>query len=241
MIKIINLSVALQSKSILENISVSIPENANTMILGKSGSGKSVLMKTAIGLFPYQTGEIWIEDKNIATMSKKEFQKIRKNIGYLFQNAALFDSMTVYQNVAFPLIEMKKYSTEAEVIQKVKETLSAVQLEGILNKMPSELSGGMRKRVGLARSIVLNPKYIIYDEPTTGLDPVTGSEIIDLIGELQKELKMTSIVITHDIECIERLAEHVIMLDHRNLVFEGSYKEFMTSDHLKVQQFISFF
>ncbi|MBP7562250.1 MAG: ATP-binding cassette domain-containing protein [Candidatus Cloacimonetes bacterium] len=241
MIDIKNLSVELGGKPILDDISVNIPNNCNTMILGKSGSGKSVLMKTAIGLFPAKQGEILIDGQNINHLKHHELQEIRMNIGYLFQNAALFDSLNVYQNVAFPLIEHKKFKSEAEVIKKVKATLEAVQLPNIMDKMPSDLSGGMRKRVGLARSIIMDPQYIIYDEPTTGLDPVTGSEIIDLIGSLQKELKMTSIVITHDIECVERLAEHVIMLEHRNLVFEGSYKDFMQSDHVQVQQFISFF
>lgn len=241
MIEIKNLSVELQDKLILEDISIRIPENANTMILGKSGSGKSVLMKTAIGLFPIKAGEVLIDGKNIQQLSHKELQEIRKNIGYLFQNAALFDSLNVYQNVAFPLIEHKKYKTEEEIIEKVKQTLQAVKLDDVMNTMPSELSGGMRKRVGLARSIIMDPEYMIYDEPTTGLDPVTGSEIIDLIGQLQRELRMTSIVITHDIECVERLAEHVIMLENHGLVFEGAYKDFMQSDHHKVQQFISFF
>lgn len=241
MIRFKDVTIILQEKTILRDISVNIPDETITVILGKSGSGKSVLLKTAIGLFEPVSGEIDFDGKNIKNLDRMHKLDLRKNIGYLFQNAALFDSMNVYQNVAFPLIEHRKDMPEAEIISKVERTLKAVQLDGIMHKMPSELSGGMRKRVGLARSIIMDPKYIIYDEPTTGLDPVTGSEIIDLIGQLHKELKMTSIVITHDIECIERLAEHVVMLDHQNLVFDGSYKDFMRSVHPKVQQFLSFF
>ncbi|HOE90951.1 MAG TPA: ATP-binding cassette domain-containing protein [Candidatus Cloacimonadota bacterium] len=241
MIKIDNLSVDLGGKPIVENISVTIQNNCNTMLVGKSGSGKSVLMKAAIGLFPAKQGEIHIDGQLINKLKQRELSKIRTNIGYLFQNAALFDSMNVYQNVAFPLFEHKKYSTEREIINKVKQTLEAVQLDDVMMKMPADLSGGMRKRVGLARSIIMNPKYIIYDEPTTGLDPVTGSEIIDLIGSLQKELQMTSIIITHDIECVERLAEDIIMLENRNLVFAGTYNDFKQSELASVQQYLSFF
>ncbi len=241
MIEFDNVTITLQDKIILKDINVKIPNNTITVILGKSGSGKSVLMKTAIGLFEPSNGEISFDYKKIAKLTRHERLELRQNIGYLFQNAALFDSMNVYQNVAFPLIEHRKSMPESEIIDKVNKTLQAVQLDDIFDKTPSELSGGMRKRVGLARSIIMDPQYIIYDEPTTGLDPVTGSEIIDLIKKLHNQLKMTSIVITHDIECIERLAQHVIMLDHQNLVFDGSYKDFMNSVHPKVQQFLSFF
>ena len=167
--------------------------------------------------------------------------EIRVNIGYLFQNAALFDSMNVYQNVAFPLIEHKKYSTEQEVVNRVQKALSAVQLDDVMYKMPADLSGGMRKRVGLARSIILDPKYIIYDEPTSGLDPVTASEIIGLIGTLQKQFQMTSIVITHDIAVVERLGENIVMLSDRQLAFSGNYDEFKKSEVAVVKEFLSFF
>ncbi|MCB5250289.1 MAG: ATP-binding cassette domain-containing protein [Candidatus Cloacimonadales bacterium] len=241
MIEIKQMSVDLGGKSILENVSVNIKDNCNTMILGKSGSGKSVLMKSAIGFFPLKHGNVYIDGHCINKLKRKALSEIRVNIGYLFQNAALFDSMNVYQNVAFPLIEHKKYSTEQEVVNRVQKALSAVQLDDVMYKMPADLSGGMRKRVGLARSIIMDPKYIIYDEPTSGLDPVTASEIIGLIGTLQKQFQMTSIVITHDIAVVERLGENIVMLSDRQLAFSGNYDEFKKSEVAVVKEFLSFF
>ena len=237
MIKIKNLTVSFDDQTILENINLTIPENEITVIVGESGCGKTVLMKTVEGLYQPDAGEILIDDKEIFSLKRKEVQKIRQQMAMLFQNSALFDSMNIFQNVALPLYEHSK-KTDAEIREIVEQKLRLVGLENILIKMPSNLSGGMKKRVALARAIILEPKYIIYDEPTTGLDPSIASDIIGLIRRIHKTLQITSIVITHDLECIQKINGKMIMINDRKIIFDGNYSDFKNAEKKEIKRFL---
>ena len=237
MIKIKNLTVSFDDQIILENINLTIPENEITVIVGESGCGKTVLMKTVEGLYQPDAGEILIDDKEIFSLKRKEVQKIRQQMAMLFQNSALFDSMNIFQNVALPLYEHSK-KTDAEIREIVEQKLRLVGLENILIKMPSNLSGGMKKRVALARAIILEPKYIIYDEPTTGLDPSIASDIIGLIRRIHKTLQITSIVITHDLECIQKINGKMIMINDRKIIFDGNYSDFKNAERKEIKRFL---
>lgn len=237
MIKIKNLTVSFDDQTILENINLTIPENEITVIVGESGCGKTVLMKTVEGLYQPDAGEILIDDKEIFSLKRKEVQKIRQQMAMLFQNSALFDSMNIFQNVALPLYEHSK-KTDAEIREIVEQKLRLVGLENILTKMPSNLSGGMKKRVALARAIILEPKYIIYDEPTTGLDPSIASDIIGLIRRIHKTLQITSIVITHDLECIKKINGKMVMINDRKIIFDGNYSDFKNAERKEIKRFL---
>ena len=237
MIKIKNLTVSFDDQTILENINLTIPENEITVIVGESGCGKTVLMKTVEGLYQPDAGEILIDDKEIFSLKRKEVQKIRQQMAMLFQNSALFDSMNIFQNVALPLYEHSK-KTDAEIREIVEQKLRLVGLENILIKMPSNLSGGMKKRVALARAIILEPKYIIYDEPTTGLDPSIASDIIGLIRRIHKTLQITSIVITHDLECIKKINGKMVMINDRKIIFDGNYSDFKNAERKEIKRFL---
>ncbi len=236
MIEFNNVSISFDNIPVLENISCVIPENCITAIVGKSGTGKSVLMKSLLRLIDLSSGEIIFDNILLTDLSYKQMTEIRKKISIVFQNSALLDYLNVFQNVALPLIEHGK-KNDSELKKQVAAVLERVGLSDVLNKMPSELSGGMQRRVALARSIIQNPKYLIYDEPTTGLDPVISDDITDLIISLQKELDITSIVITHDLRCLHRAANRVICLHDGRKVFEGPYLEFASSKIEAVQQF----
>ena len=238
-VRIENLTKRFDTLTVLENISLEVTSGENFVVFGRSGQGKSVLLKCIIGLMPPDEGTIYISGKNIHELSIKELNKIRMNIGFLFQGAALYDSMTVRENLAFPL---KRHFPEMSVKQiedKVKYTLELVSLEEAINKMPSELSGGMKKRIGLARSIITDPGLMLYDEPTTGLDPITSKEISELILNLQKKLKMTSIVVTHDLICAEIIADRAIFLKDAKIAYEGSIKELTESNDPFLKNFFS--
>ena len=236
MIEFNNVSISFDDKPILENVSCIIPENCITAIVGKSGTGKSVLMKSLLRLIEISSGEIIVDGDSMSELSYSQITDIRKKISIVFQSSALLDYMNVYQNVAFPLIEHGQ-TNDSELRERVVSVLERVGLHDVLEKMPSELSGGMQRRVALARSIIREPKYLIYDEPTTGLDPVISDDITDLIISLQKELDITSVVITHDLRCLHRSANRVICLDDGKKVFEGAYQEFSSSRINAVQQF----
>lgn len=237
MIEIKDLSVVLGERFILQDINMIIPEGKSTVIIGRSGSGKSVLIKTVEGLLLPEKGKILIDGINIHEVRGHELQKVRKLLAMLFQGAALFDSLNVFQNVALPLVEHTGKSL-TEINDLVAEKLEMVGLKDVMQKMPSELSGGMRKRIALARAIILEPKYVIYDEPTTGLDPVSAAEIVDLILYLQRVCKISSIVITHDLDCIKRTGENIAMLHDTRLTFQGTYHEIMKAEKPEI---ISFF
>ncbi len=236
MIEIRNLSVGFGDRPVLDGISFDIRENETTVIVGASGSGKTVLMKTIEGLFQPWSGSILIDGENFFELDRKGRKQLRQKLSMLFQGAALLDSMNAFQNIALPLVEHSSLSDD-EIERLVHEKLDLVGLRDVDSKMPSELSGGMRKRVGLARAIIREPKYIIYDEPTTGLDPIIATEIVSLIRKLEQSLKITSIVITHDLYCIDRIAERVVMLHEGHIAFDGTYDEFKSSDKPAVVRF----
>lgn len=228
MVNISHISKAFGDFVVLDDISLSVNHGENLVVFGKSGTGKSVLLKCMVQLLIPDSGEVFIDGKNVHNISFKELQELRKNIGFLFQSAALYDSMSVRENLAFPLIR-NFFFTKQEVDAKVKRALEMVSLEQAIDKMPSELSGGMRKRIGLARSIITEPKLMLYDEPTTGLDPITTKEISRLIRDLQNQLEMTSIIITHDLACAQIISDRAVVLDQGKIKYEGSLKELTAS------------
>ena len=218
-------------------INLSILEGEIISLLGGSGSGKSVLLKELIGLMKPDKGDILVLDNNVTQMNEEALIELREHIGMLFQGAALFDSLTVFENIAYPLREHLKL-TEKEIQDRVAEKLQVVGLSGIEEKMPDELSGGMKKRVGLARAIATEPEIILYDEPTTGLDPMTAQRINDLIIELQRKLGITTIVVTHDLHCVKTVSDRIAMLHEGKIVAVGTWEELVTSNIQVVQDFI---
>lgn len=233
-----NLSKAFDSHVVLDNVSLKVEENENMVVFGQSGTGKSVLLKCMVGLLEPDNGEIFINGIDVLKLNINELNNVRKNIGFLFQSAALYDSMSVRENLEFPLIRHFNF-TAAEREEKVKSVLEKVSLEEAIDKMPSELSGGMKKRIGLARSIISEPKLMLYDEPTTGLDPITSKEISLLILELQKLLKMTSIIVTHDLLCAEIIADRAIVLNEGIIQHEGTINELVNSRDPFLRNFFS--
>lgn len=237
-VEIKNLSKSFDSLNVLRNVSLTVEEGENMVVFGQSGTGKSVLLKCIVRLMEPDSGEIFINNKDVLAMDLKQLNDLRKDFGFLFQGAALYDSMTVRENLEFPLIRHFDYTHE-EREAKVKSVLEKVSLEEAIDKMPSELSGGMKKRIGLARSIIIDPKLMFYDEPTTGLDPITSKEISLLILELQKSLKMTSIIVTHDLLCAEIIADRAIMLNDGVIMKEGSISDLKSSQDPFLRNFFS--
>jgi len=228
-IEIHNLKKSFGEQHVLEDVSLKLFRGEQLVVLGKSGCGKSVLIKCIVGLLNSEGGSIKVFDRDVATLKSNEWNEMRQKIGFLFQSGALYDSMTVKQNMEFPLRRLKKNLTEKEIKAKVHEVLENVGLADALNKMPSQLSGGMRKRISLARTIIVDPLIMLYDEPTTGLDPVTSDEISTLINDIQEKYKTSSIIITHDIECARTTANRIVML-HKGVIYkEGKLAEFEKS------------
>lgn len=238
-VEIKNLSKRFDQLVVLDNISLEVNRAENLVVFGRSGQGKSVLLKCIIGLMKPDSGEIFINGENISELSVNELNRLRKNIGFLFQGSALYDSMTVRENLAFPLKRHSPDITQSTINEKVLTTLELVGLEEAIDKMPSELSGGMKKRIALARSIITDPELMLYDEPTTGLDPITTKEISELILNLQKKLKMTSIAVTHDLICAEIIADRAIFLKDAKVAYEGSIKELTDSKDPFLKNFFS--
>lgn len=238
LVKVVNVSKAFDNHKVLDDVSVEVNQGENLVVFGQSGTGKSVLLKCIIGLLTPDKGDIFIKDKNVTKLKTKELNEVRKNIGFLFQSAALYDSMTVRENLEFPLKKHKKL-TQKEIDDKVIKTLEMVSLEHAIDKMPSELSGGMRKRVGLARSIITDPELMLYDEPTTGLDPITTKEISELIITLQRKLNMTSIVVTHDLICAKIIADRAIFLRNGKIAFTGQIDDLTKSSNPFLINFFS--
>jgi phospholipid/cholesterol/gamma-HCH transport system ATP-binding protein len=236
-IEINNLKKSFGSQEVLSDVSMKLFDGENLVVLGKSGTGKSVLIKCIVGLLGYEGGTISVFGKSVTGLTRIELGALRQKIGFLFQSGALYDSMTVKQNLEFPLRRTRRNLSEKEIDEKVKEVLENVGLAGALNKMPSQLSGGMRKRISLARTIIVDPMIILYDEPTTGLDPVTSDEISTLINDVQKKYKASSIIITHDIECARATADRAIMLKDGAVYLEAVLETFEKSDDPLVQSF----
>lgn len=237
-VNIKNLTKAFDNNMVLDDISLNVAVGENLIVFGRSGSGKSVLLKCIIGLMIPEAGEILIDNKNVLKLKTSELNLVRKQIGFLFQSGALYDSMTVRENLAFPLIRNFDFEFK-EVEEKVINALKMVSLEDAIDKMPSELSGGMKKRAALARSIITEPRLMLYDEPTTGLDPLTTKEISELILELQKKLNMTSIVVTHDLICANIIADRAIFLRDSKIKYEGTIEELTNSNDTFLRNFFS--
>lgn len=236
-IEINNLKKSFGSQEVLKDVSLKLLEGENLVVLGKSGSGKSVLIKCIVRLLNPEGGTIRVLDEDISRLNTDRLGELRQKIGFLFQSGALYDSMTVKENLEFPLRRIRKDLTDQEIAEKISEVLENVGLADALNKMPSQLSGGMRKRISLARTIVVDPLIMLYDEPTTGLDPVTSDEISGLINDVQKKYKTSSIIITHDIECARNTANRIIMLKDGEVYQEGKLDEFEKSSDVLIKSF----
>lgn len=238
MVKITDLHKSFDDLVVLNGVSFSVETGQNMVVFGRSGTGKSVLLKCLIRLMIPDSGEIFIKDHNVLNLNRKELNELRKDIGFLFQGSALYDSMSVRENLEFPLI--RNFNLEQDEIKdRIHKVLEAVDLSDAIDKMPSELSGGMRKRIGLARSIITKPKLMLYDEPTTGLDPITSKEISTLIVDLQHAFKMTSIVVTHDVLCAKIIADCAIVLEGGHIVHEGTIKELLAAEDPFLKNFFS--
>jgi len=236
-IEINNLRKGFGLQEVLNNVSLKLFDGENLVVLGKSGSGKSVLIKCIVRLLIPDDGTINVLGEDVSALNRDGLGEMRKKIGFLFQSGALYDSMTVRQNLEFPLRRIKKDLTQKEIDEKVKEVLENVGLFEALDKMPSQLSGGMRKRISLARTIVVDPMIMLYDEPTTGLDPVTSDEISSLINAVQKKYKTSSLIITHDIECARATANRMIMLQDGEVYLEGTLEQFEKSTDTVITSF----
>jgi phospholipid/cholesterol/gamma-HCH transport system ATP-binding protein len=238
MITLRNVHKSFGAQKVLNGLDLDIPDGKITAIIGPSGEGKSVLLKHLIGLLQPDSGSVEVDGESIVNLSRSELNRIREKFGMLFQNVALFDSMTVFENVAFPL-EEKTRLTKEEIRCKVLSALEDVGLKNIENKFPDELSGGMKKRVGLARAVVLNPKIILFDEPTTGLDPIIKRAIHQLIKDTHAKFGFTAVIVSHEIPEIFDVAQNVAMLFRGTILQHGTPAEIINSDHPAIRQFIS--
>ncbi len=237
MIEVRQLKKQFGTQPILDGVDLRIESGESAVIIGRSGGGKSVLLKHLIGLLQPDAGEVLVDGENITHMNERQLLAVREKFGMVFQGAALFDSMTVEENVAFPLIRKKKYSA-AEIGKRVAEALDVVDLPGTEKKKPAELSGGMRKRVGLARAIIYEPRFLLYDEPTTGLDPIVSDSIDQLIIRVRDHFKVTSVVVTHDMRSARRVGNKVFLLHAKKIYASGAPEEIFTSTDAVVRQFI---
>lgn len=238
MIEVKNLHKKFGDKKVLKGINLNINKGETIAIIGRSGCGKSVLIKHIVGLLQPDEGYVKVEGKFVSELPEKELYELRKNFGFLFQGAALFDSMTVEENVGLSLVESSTKINPEEINNVVNEKLSVVELSGINQSKPAELSGGMKKRVGLARALVTNPDYILYDEPTTGLDPIMSDSIDKLIQNLSSKLHVTSIVVTHDMQSVKNVADKVAMIHEGLIYFYGTPNELLKSTDPVINDFI---
>lgn len=236
-IEVSKLKIGFGNQIVLNGLTLNLYKGENLVILGKSGSGKSVLIKCIVQLLNLDSGSIKVLGKDVGIIKKKELDELRMKIGFLFQSGALYDSMTVKENLEFPLKRIHKNLTESQIDTKIKEVLENVGLPDTMDKMPSQLSGGMRKRIALARTVIVDPEIMLYDEPTTGLDPITSDEISLLINAVQEKYKTSSIIITHDIECVKAVADRIIMIEQGKVYKEGTLKEFEDSDDQMIKSY----
>ncbi|MCU0666854.1 MAG: ABC transporter ATP-binding protein [Candidatus Omnitrophica bacterium] len=238
MIDIKNATKVLGGRKVLDGLNLRVEAGKTCVIIGRSGCGKSVLLKHIVGILKPDKGEIVVDGRDVSQLNEKEINKVRMKIGLVFQGGALFDSMTVAENVGFGLIEHHKLP-QKELLERVEESLALVGLCGIGNLMPAELSGGMKKRVSLARAVCIRPEILLYDEPTTGVDPITADSIDELIISMHDKLKVTSIVVTHDMRSAYKVADKIAMLYQGKIIAEGSPDEIKNTAHPVVHQFVN--
>jgi len=236
-INIKGLKKSFGKKTVLTDITLDVHKGENVVILGKSGTGKSVTIECIVGLLKPDGGTLKVFNDEVADMSDDKLKQLRMKIGFLFQSGALYDSMTVRENLEFPLTRVLKMKDQQEIDERVNEVLEGVGLVDAVDKLPADLSGGMRKRIGLARTLIIKPEIMLYDEPTTGLDPITSREISELILNMQKKYKTTSVIITHDMECARITADRVLVMNEGKFIAEGSFDSLHKSNNEIVRSF----
>lgn len=239
-IQINDLYKSFDDLDVLKGINFRLFKGENVAVLGKSGSGKSVLIKIIVGLLKPDSGDVLVFNQAVDKLSKKDLNALRLRIGFSFQNSALYDSMSVYQNLTFPLAMNFKHLRKKEIDQSVDEVLEAVGLSDKKRQMPADLSGGQRKRIGIARTLILKPEIMLYDEPTSGLDPVTSAEILDLINDVQAQYNTSSIIITHDLTCARNTSDRTVMLINGQFLKEGTFDEVFDTNDEQVQDFYNY-
>jgi phospholipid/cholesterol/gamma-HCH transport system ATP-binding protein len=238
MIEVQDLKKSFGAQKVLDGISFRIEPGDSVVIVGRSGCGKSVLLKHLIGLITADAGQVIVDEENITHLNERQLLEVRRKFGMLFQSAALFDSLTVAENISFVLRREKRLSAN-EISQQVEEVLDMVELSGIQHKKPSELSGGMRKRVGLARAIIYKPEIVLYDEPTTGLDPIVSDSIDQLIIRVRERLKITTVVVTHDTRSMRRVGQRILMMVNGKIYAAGSPEEIFASQDPVIYRFVN--
>lgn len=236
-IEIKGLKKSFGEKEVLKNVNLEVKKGENVVVIGKSGQGKSVTIKCVVGMITPDEGSVKVLGQEVPELDEQALKELRTKIGFLFQSAALYDSMTVRENIAFPLIRVLNIKDENEIEQRTKEVLESVGLADAIDKMPGDLSGGMLKRVGLARTLVVKPEIILYDEPTTGLDTITSREISNLINEVQKKNNTSSILITHDMSCAKITADRIVIMNDGQYIAAGTYEELENSSDNFIKSF----
>ncbi|MEO8961323.1 MAG: ATP-binding cassette domain-containing protein [Ginsengibacter sp.] len=239
-ISIMDLHKSFGDNHVLQGVNLEVHDKENVIVLGRSGTGKSVLIKIICGLLKPDMGSVNVLGKEVELLNDRELQKLRLQIGFSFQSSALYDSMTVKENLNFPLVRHSKHLSRKERTQQIESVLDDVGLLPTINQMPSELSGGQRKRVGIARTLILRPKIMLYDEPTSGLDPITSSEINNLINLVRHKFNTTSIIITHDLSCAKSTGDKVAMLFDGQFIKQGSFEEVFATDDERIQDFYKY-
>jgi phospholipid/cholesterol/gamma-HCH transport system ATP-binding protein len=239
-ISIKGLYKSFEDNDVLRGIDFELHKGENVIVLGRSGSGKSVLIKIIAGLMKPDKGEVTVLGKKVHQLTKKELIELRLKLGFLFQHSALYDSMTVRENLEFPLIRNVRDLSQEKIDEAVKDVLEAVGLADTTNQLPSELSGGQQKRIAIARTLIMKPEIILYDEPTAGLDPLTSYEINDLINEVQKKYKTSSVIITHDLTCAKKTGDRILMLIDGNFIRQGDFEEVFDTDDKRVKGFYDY-
>jgi len=225
---------------VLRGIDLELCKGENLVVLGRSGTGKSVLIKIIVGLLKPDSGTVKVFDKEVDKLDKKELMELRLKIGFLFQHSALYDSMTIRENLEFPLVRNKRHISRKEIDESVKDVLEAVDLSDTINQLPSELSGGQQKRIGLARTLIMKPEIIFYDEPTAGLDPLTSGEINDLINEVREKYKTSSIIITHDLTCAKDTGDRIFMMENGKFIRHGDFEEVFDTNDETIRGFFDY-
>jgi len=239
-ISITKLYKSFDENHVLRGIDLELCKGENLVVLGRSGTGKSVLIKIIVGLLKPDSGTVKVFDKEVAKLDKKELRELRLKIGFLFQHSALYDSMTIRENLEFPLVRNKRHISRKEIDESVRDVLEAVDLSDTINQLPSELSGGQQKRIGLARTLIMKPEIIFYDEPTAGLDPLTSGEINDLMNEVQEKYKTSSIIITHDLTCAKDTGDRIFMMENGKFIRHGDFDEVFDTNDETIRGFFDY-